>query len=246
MGTLVSLSLFLISRFPRMFVLILAFCIPLLFLESFYFYVKKTRAWKEPIGLLSFLLLISQIGLVTIIEHFWVRWFVILLSGVVVGILYGAGVTRGDTLSTLQKPYRRFVMSAWVLCIFGIMSSFYALELFLPSPGLFIFLLLMGGTIMGYVASSVWVMYFPRPRKVFLLWMVLIGFVGMQLLWALHFLPLGYLTLGVFLTWAWYLLVLFSRFHWDEQGVEWKKQIPFVLTNTAILVILVLFFVRWI
>lgn len=246
LGSIVSLGLLLIAKFPRPLTLILGFLFPLLFLLSFYFYVKKTRSWKEPIGFLTVVLLLSQIGLVSIIEHEWVRFFVIIFSGVVIGILYGGGVTRGDILSALQKPYRRFVMASWVVTVFGITSSMYALELFLPSPILFVVLLLLGGSLMGYVSSFVWSMYFPRPSKAFLLWMVLIGFISMQLLWSFHFLPLGYLALGMFVTWLWYLLVLFARFHWDEQGVEWKKQYPFLLTNLIIFAILIKFFVRWV
>lgn len=245
MGLAVSASLFLISQFPSRSLLVLAFGACLFWLLSFYFFIKKTRAWKEPLGVLTPLLFLSQLGVVLILEHFWVRFFVILLSGAMFGLLYGAGVSRGG-LGPLQKPYRRFVLFAWVWCIFGICSTIFALELFIPTPGLFVFLLLGGGIVMGLVPSFVWQMYFPVAKKSFLLWMLIVGFVSMQLVWALHFLPLGYLTLGLLVTWAWYLLVLLARFHWDENGINWKRQFPFLLTNVGIFVILVLFFVRWI
>lgn len=246
MGTIISGGLLLIARFPSVSVLMASFLFAMFFLLSFYFYVKKTRSWKEPLASLTPLLLLSQIGLVSIIEHYWIRLFVIVFSGLIFGILYGAGVTHGDTLSTLQKPYRRFVMAAWVFTIYGISTSIFALQLFLPNLALFLCLLLGGGFLMGFVASFVWKMYHPYPRKVFLLWMILVGFVGIEFLYALHFLPLGYLTLGLFTTWFWYILVLLARFHWDENGIEWKKQLPFLLTNLILFVMLVVFFVRWI
>ncbi len=244
-GLIVTLGLLLLTIFPGFLTLFIVFFGSLSLLLSFYSYVKKTREWKESLGGLTVLLLCSQIGLVSIIEHVWVRLFVIFLSGMIFGLLYGAGVVTESGLSSLQKPYRRFVLSAWVMCVFGMCSSIFALQVFLPIPFVFVCLLIVGGSLMGYVASFVWQMYFSKPKKVFLLWMVLVGFVGMQLFWAMHFLPLGYLNLGMFMTWAWYLVVLFARFHFDQEGIDWKQQWRFLLTNAILFVILVMFFVRW-
>ncbi len=244
-GGVVSFGLFLLTVFPGFISLMSIFFTCLFTLMSFYFYVKKTRKWKEPLGGLTVLLFISQIGLVSIIEHEWVRLFMILFSGIIFGLLYGSGVLTISGLNSLQKPYRRFVLSAWVFCVFGISATIFALQVFLPVPWVFMLLLMLGGTLMGYAASFVWQMYFPKQKKGFLLWMILVGFVGMQLFWAMHFLPLGYLNLGMFMTWAWYLVVLFARFHFDEQGIEWKQQWRFLMTNAILLIILVLFFVRW-
>lgn len=248
MGFISSGALFVITRYAKsLTILLLCYFATIFFLLSFYFFVKKTRQWKEPIGLLTPILFLSNLALVEIIEHFWVRTFVIVFSGLIFGILYGAGVTRGDILLSLQKPYRRFVMASWVFAVFGICSFIFALPFFLTIPPvIFLLLLLSGGTMMTMVASFVWQMYFPRPKKFFLLWMLLVDFLSIEMLWALHFLPLGYLTLGVFMTWGWYLIVLLARFHWDDSGIQWKKQARFLLTNMLILIILVLFFVRWI
>lgn len=248
MGSLIVTALSLILKYPTsLLLLVLCYATVVFVLLSFYFFVKKTRSWKEPIGLLTPILFLSNIGLIEIIEHPTIQKFVVVFSALIFGILYGAGVTHGDTLLSLQKPYRRFVMASWVYSIFGICSFIFALPFFINVPVyLFILLLLCGGSIMAMVAVLIWQMYFPRPKKVFLLWGILIGFVGIELLWALHFLPLGYLTLSMFVTWSWYLVVLLSRFHWDENGVQWKKQIKFFLTNAILFIILVLFFVRWI
>lgn len=253
MSLFVMGSLFLITRYPSSWILfILSFATPMFLLLSFYFFVKKTRKWKEPIGFLTPLLFISQMLLVEIIDvqspkDLLVQRFVILFAGLLFGILYGAGVSSGEILSSLQKPYRRFVMAAWVYTVYGFCSFIFALPFFLTlSPLFFVILLLVGGGLLGGVSSFVWQMYFAKPKKVFFLWMILVGFLGMQLLWALHFLPLGYLNLGLFMTWIWYLLILLARFHWDENGVEWKKQFRFLLTNTLLLIIIIVYFVRWI
>lgn len=246
MGLIVSASLFAIVQFPNRIVMISLFLFDLLFLSSFYFYVKKTRAWKEPIGILTLILLISQIGLISIIEHSIIRLFVIILSGSIFGILYGGGVSKVEALSALQKPYRRFVMSSWVIAVYGTSSTIFALNLFIPLPMLFVVLLLIGGIIMGLVASFVWQMYFNKPHRAFLLWIILMAFIGMELIWALHLLPLAYLSLGLLTTWVWYVIVLFARFHYDEVGIRWKEQMPFLLTNVVSFAILLLFFVRWI
>lgn len=246
LGSFISLSLFLITRFPKMYVLLLAFFIPLFIFSSFYFFVKKTRAWKEPLGFLTPLLFLSQIGLVVIIEHFWTRLFVIVFSGLLFGMLYGAGVTHGETLSTLQKPYRRLVMASWVMTVYGISSTIFALQVFVPNLALFVVLLLGGGILMGFISTFIWRMYHNRSMKFFLPWMLIMSFVSIELIYALHFLPPGYLILGVLLTWAWYIFILFIRFHWDENGIAWRKQIPFLLTNVLFFIILLTFFVRWI
>lgn len=245
-GGIMFLSLYLISKFPNLYTLVLGFVVPWFIFLSFYFFVKKTRAWKEPLGFLTPLLMLSQIGLVVIIEHFWIRLFVMLFSGLLFGILYGAGVTHGATLSTLQKPYRRFVMASWVITIYGISSTIFALQIFVPNTVLFVSLLLGGGIILGFISTFIWKMYHQRTQKSFFLWMLIMSFVGIELFYALHFLPLGYLMLGVFLTWSWYLCILFTRFHWDENGIVWKKQMPFLLTNILLFIILLTFFVRWI
>ena len=67
-----------------------------------------------------------------------------------------------------------------------------------------------------------------------------------ELSWVLSVTPIGYLVFGLFLVWFWYLLWLMARFHFSNEGIIWKKQIPFLILNLGLLLIFVVFIVQWI
>jgi len=58
-----------------------------------------------------------------------------------------------------------------------------------------------------------------------------------ELAWAAQLLPFGYATVGALLTWIWYILQLLVRFHFSERGVDWKKQIPFLVGNIVLMIL---------
>ena len=85
-----------------------------------------------------------------------------------------------------------------------------------------------------------------RCMKNFFLQALIMSLVMWEVMWVMHFLPLGYLSLGALVAWLWYLLQLFVRFHLSKQGVVWKKQIIFLLSNLVLYFSVLYFFVRWI
>jgi len=67
----------------------------------------------------------------------------------------------------------------------------------------------------------------------------------MEIFWALYLLPFGYIVLGFFATWIWYVMLLLIRFHISTEGIRWKEQTRFLMGN-GILFVAMLFLIRWI
>jgi len=59
-------------------------------------------------------------------------------------------------------------------------------------------------------------------------------------------LPFGYLVFGGLFAWRWFFAQLFIRFYLSPQGIIWKKQITFLLSNLVLFILLLIFLVRWI
>jgi hypothetical protein len=52
--------------------------------------------------------------------------------------------------------------------------------------------------------------------------------------------------LGFLFTWVWYIINLLIRFNLTAQGIIWKKQLFFLISNFILYFLFLFFFVRWI
>jgi len=104
----------------------------------------------------------------------------------------------------------------------------------------------LSAIIFSYISIMIWKQYFKAHPKHFTLWGLVLGLVMFELVWVIYLLPFGYLVLGFLVTWIWYVLQLFIRFHLTPQKIVWRKQRTFILANIAFYVILFFFIIRWI
>lgn len=142
------------------------------------------------------------------------------------------------------KTWRRIITMVWVFDVYAGVTALFALPLFFQGLPRIIMALIAGAFAAG-VATIIWHVYFHIEIKVFGMWAALIGLVVVELMWALFYLPLGYFGLSLFLTWLWYLVQLFVRFHLTKGGIIWLKQRTFLAVN-AIAFASILLLVRWV
>lgn len=187
---------------------------------------------------------ISLLGLLLLIEVGWIKYLVgfLLISLMTFLIFYSP---EKSELSYLGKPTRRFVVMLWVMDLFCLASIFYAVNLFFQNVSFWLMGLILS-LLAGASSVAIWRNYFSVPHKKFLFWFVLVSFISWEISWVLHFLPFGYLILGFLFVWVWYIINLLIRFHLTPQGIVWKKQWIFLISNFILYFLFLFFFVRWI
>ncbi|HLD31804.1 MAG TPA: hypothetical protein VJB37_02820 [Patescibacteria group bacterium] len=186
-------------------------------------------------GLLIFLLL----------EWIWLRRLMLILTSLFPYLILASEEAKQFKLSYEQKPWRRidvmvytFSLYAIFTFLFSLRTLFSGLPFWLPS--------FFGCLFAAGVAALVWRLYYDQPLPFFFFWSLIVGIVMWELLTIIGFLPLGYLTLGGLATWLWYVLQLLVRFRLSPRGIEWRRQILFLISNVVLLFIFLWFFVRWI
>ncbi len=148
-------------------------------------------------------------------------------------------------LSFELKPYRRIGLLMTVMAVAGIWSGLLALFVFQLVPW-FNWWLPAVATILPTLLSGFWWRRYevPLTRRALL-------FLGLSaiLLWeaslVVLFSSIGNFAGSLMLTWWWYVLWLMGRFYLSPGGLNFKKQLPFVIINGLLLVIYILFVVRW-
>ena len=184
--------------------------------------------------------------LISLLELEYIKYFSILLAGLSIWFIFMQFLeTKEAVLSYEQKPYRRILMILWVFNNYIVITFGFALSIFFPLIPFWLISLFVG-IIVGYISMIVWQMYFAVPLRNLLLRAIVIALVVWEVMWVMHLLPLGYLSLGALVIWLWYLLQLFIRFNFGKKNIIWKKQISFLLTNLVLYFLVLYFFVRWI
>jgi hypothetical protein len=224
------------------------FSIWLVLLAGFFYWY-----WREDeIGLKRYLLtlLLTAVGFVgvfLIIEWVSIRLLVGVVAVISTGVIFAAPKKLDKGKIYEFKPWRRIFMMLVVLDTYLISTSVFGLNIFfqnnLPIP---FWLLAIGLTLIFSIASVIiWQLYYHIPTKYFTIWILLISVIILELIWAVQLLPFGYLSLGLIVTWIWYILQLLVRFHISKRGIIWRKQKTFLVAN-SVLFIIFLYFLRWI
>lgn len=244
--TISMVSLFLIHRFANVWVFFIVFVlwvVSVALLNRFFTNQKITD--KEDLFALTITTIVSLIGLLVLIESVWLCWFIIVFGGFLIGTLFVISLYQEHQDDFNFKPIRRMLMMLWVFDAYAVVTAIIALSVFFVGVPFWVWGI-AGGVFYGYIAVMIWRQYFAVGLKFFFVWGLLIGLVMFELLWVMHLLPFGYLVLGFFVTWLWYLLQLFIRFHLTPQKVVWRKQRWFLVSNFVFYVFLLFFVVRWI
>lgn len=240
-----SLALFLITKYQNRTAFFVILPIWILLIVLFEWRVRKLREKKKSLLLIILITIFSFLSLASIVEWEFLRTFFTFLIGFVILLLFQSLFSEDSFLQIEQKPYRRIMVVVWSFDIFAIISAIFALSVFFSDIPFWL-LSIVGGTFFAIISIMIWKMYFELKRKNWLIWAFLIGFLMVELIWVMHFLPFGYLVSGFFLTWLWYILQLLTRFHFSSSGVVWKRQVWFLGVNLVMFVLLLLFFVRWV
>ncbi|OGH78610.1 MAG: hypothetical protein A2469_00065 [Candidatus Magasanikbacteria bacterium RIFOXYC2_FULL_40_16] len=240
-----SLALFVIYRYQSRLVFVIVLPVWLLLIVLFEIKVRKARNKEQSLLPIILITIFSFLSLISIVEWNFLKPFFVFLIGFVMLLLFQSLFSEDSFLQIEQKPYRRIMVVIWSFDAFAIITTIFALSLFFPKIP-FWALNLIGGAVFAGISVMIWKKYFEIARKQWLIWAFLIGFLMIELIWVMHFLPFGYLVSGFFLTWLWYILQLLTRFHFGPNGVVWKRQILFLSVNLVIFAALLLFFVRWV
>ena len=205
---------------------------------------------KEKDGKLkSVSLIVSTIlaltGLLALLEIDLLRYLIIVLGGFIMLMLFSRLDQHRTGLSYETKPWRRIMMMIWIFDLYVLFTMCFAINQFFPNSPFWLNSFFVS-ILAGVVSIIIWQMYFSLPVKRFSLWAVVMSFVVWEIIWVMGLLPLGYLVLGGLVAWAWYVIQLLVRFHLTKKGVEWKKQIVFLIINLILYTTVLWWFVRWI
>lgn len=185
------------------------------------------------------------IALLSLVEGTLMAAFLIALSAIAFSFIWRwvTEVSR-QTTGLQYKTWRRIIMMLWVFNVYAITTVLFSIPVFFQGTPR-ILMILLAGVCAAAVALMIWHTYFQTELYTFLLWGAVLAVVIMEAMWALFYLPLGYFGLGLLLTWIWYLLQLFIRFHLTKGGILWERQKMFLTVN-AVAFASVLFLVRWV
>lgn len=187
---------------------------------------------------------VGFVGLSLVVELPAVRWLIILSAGLILGLIFSRTALISG-LSHELKPLRRMVVMLWVGNLYSFSTMVFALAIFLDSWPIWLLSLILA-IVFGVISVQIWYLYFAVPVKGFLLWALVVGLIFWEIIFIFSLLPLGYFASSALVVWLWYIAQLFVRFHLSTQGIVWRKQIAFLLTNLVLFFVALIFFVKWI
>jgi len=242
MGVLTTVGLLAVSFFPMWWTLGSVFTVwALAIFLVHYFVYSFPEKWEELLLALWFGL--SSLALMSILDFVLFRYIVAVVCGIGMGMLFH---TDGKTLSVHRfKPRRRMLMMLWMFSAYALSSFVFALAMFFQGFWFWLASILLA-LFYGCAFMVIWRMYFAVEYKNLFLWSLLSSCMLWELIWVVHLLPYGYLVSGFFVVWVAYIIQLFLRFHLSKVGLVWKKQLPFLITNAILYILVLVFFVRWV
>lgn len=208
------------------------------------YYPPELSRWRHLWSLIFF-----NFGLIVALSIF-VEWAVAnyLLSAVFV-IFSAASFwllpTGESNLTFYQKPFRRwlFLMDAFGLA--GLWSGIYAFMSFQIVGGQYFFLMYLAGAVVTTIVSLWWWQAYSLEitKKFFAAVLVCFALI-FELAWIVGHWPLGFMMNGIVMVWFWYNIWLILRFNLSPEGVDWKKQ-KFFLVSNVILFVFFMLFAKW-
>lgn len=171
-------------------------------------------------------------------------WYMVCVAAVFLSAASFALVPSGkETLSFMIKPWRRSRLMMTVFGLMGIFSGMFAVSVFQILPPLTWWVPIVSGIFAAVVAEWWWTEYDVTARAGGLS-LVVFALVFAELVAIIGFWPLGHFASGLIITWLWYVCWLMVRFHLSSEGINWKKQTPFLVIN-VVLLLAFLILLRW-
>lgn len=244
-GLTSSAFLWLLQAVPKWYIFFPVLVVWLGFLFLAHKFVRPDLERAQQVLPLSIFTAISFVGLLTLVVGSFLYWFLIILVGLMMLLLYRYPLGRGYIPSVEQKPFRRMMMVLWVFDTYAITTTLFAIGLFFTTIPFWL-VALVAGFVFGGSSFMIWRMYLQLTLHKNWFWVLLVAVVMFELVWVIHILPFGHFAAGFLVTWLWYLLQLLIRFHFSPRGVIWKKQAAFLISNVVIYLLILIFFVRWV
>ena len=246
-GFFTSLMLVLLLMYPTalaFYPLVGALCLGLTFL-FFWTHGSSLRSLMSRMYVLLLVFICAVVVLFSLLEWAVFVWLMIIGCGVVIGLFFFRELRPAVALTAhVDKAFRRALMMLWVFNAYALATGVFAFNLFFPNVS-FVYFDLLGSMMFGGVSIMILRLYFDVPFSRLILWGLLVVLLALEVMWVIHLFPFGYFASAFFVTWLWYLVQLFVRFHISTHGILWKRQRWFLIENVALLI---LFFVliRWI
>jgi hypothetical protein len=188
---------------------------------------------------------ISFVMLLTIISFDLIHYLLIILAGITSTIFLLSKFDISKVVFYDQKPVRRFLGTTWAFNVYAFSTLSFGLILFFPN----IYFWLVA-TLLSFFCSLasffVWKMHLRFRFSQSLFWLFMVTFIMIEVIWVLHLLPFGYLLMGLIVTWLWYIMQLLIRFHLGPKGIIWSRQRWFLASNLVLIILLFIYFVRWV
>ncbi len=244
-GLLTASSLFLLTKFADSgWILLIVLFIWTGLTVAGQYILHKLGLLRRDLPTLSFITMLALVGLLFFVEQESLRWFLIIFGPAIVGLLHAWSVQPHGYTTHIEKSYRRIIMMLWVFDAYAITTAMFAVDMFFGNISFWI-LSIISASVLSYISYMIWRMYYSIGFRRALIWVGCIWLLSFELVWVLRLLPFAYTVLGLFTTWLWYIIQLFFRFHFSRTGVDWKRQIKFLITSGVIMLVLLIFVVSW-
>ncbi len=150
-----------------------------------------------------------------------------------------------DKLFLISKHHRRWLFLMNVFGVGGLWNGLTAMVAFQVLNISSWYLILPMVMISVLVAVWWWREYGLNSDRKFWTWTVMFVLLLVEMSWVILLNPFGNFAQGLILTWIWYILWLVTRFYLSKEGIDWKKQRWFLSINLALLILFLVFLVRW-
>ncbi|TAN33840.1 hypothetical protein EPN28_01215 [Patescibacteria group bacterium] len=149
-------------------------------------------------------------------------------------------------LPTFLKPHSRLSFMMCIIGLAGIFALVSAISSFqlLTSVSAWVWIVL-ASLVATAVAGWWWFEYGLKVDDKFISRLAIWFVMFLEFLWVILILPFGYMVNGLLTIWCWYILWLLMRFNMTEEGIKWRKQALFLVSNVVLFVGYLLLAVKW-
>jgi hypothetical protein len=188
---------------------------------------------------------VGAVAYIVFIDQLVARQVAEALAVVLPAISFWLLPSTDQELSFALKPERRFRFFIAILGLAGMWSGIIAGKAFgvyLIHIGWFVGV----GTFITSLTSLWWWWEYGLPlgRR---FWQSLVAstLIVLEAAYAVTVSPLGFFEGGLLIVWLWYVLWLLFRFHLSADGIVWRKQWFFAVSNAVLMLLFLMFVVRW-
>ncbi len=153
---------------------------------------------------------------------------------------------RSDVVLAVAKPERRVRWLMALATVAGLWATIFGLATFQTVTGLYRLMAATFGIGITLLLSSWWWYEYDHTElKRRLLGVVVLAILLAEIVYVLFLLPFGYITNAFLVTWSWYTVWMLIRFYYSKEGIRWSRQRYTLGFNLLVLILILVFVVRW-